>query len=146
MAWNVFKKAWNVFKKKRSPDAVAVAPAASVDTQKEYTALVPQKVMSPAKKAPRFSVSADAIFIHPLATEKALAAARHDAYAFQVRINATKVDIKKAFANLYGVMPTGVRVMRVAGKKVRFGGREGKRANWKKAIITVSKGTTIDIS
>lgn len=137
--------AWNVFKKKGSSDDAAVTPAASADTHKEQSALAPRKVM-PAKNTAKFSVSADAIFRHPLVTEKALAAARRDVYVFQVRTNATKIDIKKAFANLYGVMPTGVRIMRVAGKQVRFGGREGTRANWKKALITVPKGTTIDIS
>lgn len=136
--------AWNVFKKKGSSNDAAVTPAASADTQKEQPALAPRKVMP--KSAAKFSVSADAIFRHPLVTEKALAAARRDVYVFQVRTNATKIDIKKAFANLYGVMPTGVRIMRVAGKQVRFGGREGTRANWKKALITVPKGTTIDIS
>ncbi|MBI4252930.1 50S ribosomal protein L23 [Candidatus Uhrbacteria bacterium] len=137
--------AWNVFKKKGStPDASSASAAVPVDTQKEQRPAV-QKVV-PAKKVSRFSVSADAIFIHPLATEKALAAVRHDVYAFQVRTKATKIDIKKAFANLYGVMPTGVRTMRMDGKRVRFGRREGTRASWKKALITVPKGTTIDIS
>lgn len=136
---------WNIFKKKGSSDGAAPVPVVSADTQKEHTALVPQKV-APTQKVSRFSVCADAIFFRPMATEKALAAARHDVYTFQVRTNATKIDIKKAFANMYGVMPTGVRVMRMEGKRVRFGGRAGARANWKKAFITVPKGTTIDIS
>ncbi|MEK7122479.1 MAG: 50S ribosomal protein L23, partial [Patescibacteria group bacterium] len=88
---------------------------------------------------------ADAIFVRPLVTEKSLGLARHDVYAFEVALRATKIEIKKAFANLYGIMPTGVRVARQQGKVVRFARREGRRRDSKKAFITVPKGTTIDI-
>ena len=132
MAWNVFKKKTDE-KTAETPQQVDVVPVEKTHASR-----------SVAKKPGTFSVSADTIFIRPLATEKALSLVRSDVYVFEVATRATKIAIKKAFANLYGVMPTGVRVVISRGKVVRFGRREGRRKDSKKAYISVPKGTTID--
>lgn len=135
--------AWNIFKKKTDEQNSAIpekviAPLATATTPDV-------KPAPPAKKPGVFPVSADAIFLRPLVTEKSLLLARHDVYAFEVAPRATKIEIGKAFANLYGVMPVAVRVAHRSGKVVRFARREGRRRDRKKAYISVPKGTTIDL-
>ena len=75
-------------------------------------------------------------------------AAMHEAtgtYTFKVHPRATKIAIKKAIQSIYHVSPVSVRVMHTQGKAVRFGRFLGKRKDWKKAIVTLPKGTTIAI-
>lgn len=138
MDWNIFKKKTNE-QKSAAPEKAIVASTSAPATTPDAT---PAKS---AKKPSLFPVSADAVFLRPLSTEKSLVLARHDVYVFEVALRATKIEIKKAFANLYGVMPTAVRVAHRSGKVVRFGRREGRRRDWKKAYIAVLKGTTIDL-
>lgn len=138
--------AWNVFKKKSDEGRAAVQPKgpSSVPEQVKAKDAAPQKVKAAVRS--HFSASPYSLLLRPLATEKSLDLARRGVYAFCVKNTATKIEIKKAFSNLYGVMPTGVRVMNYDGKVVRFGRRKGVRSNSKKALITVPKGTTVDIS
>lgn len=138
MAW------WNIRKKKKDEGKAGDAVRAVASPVPVSAVNAPPRSSAPRVPA-KFPVSAQNIFIRPLSTEKSLQLARHDVYAFEVRPDATKITIKKAFANLYGTMPTGVRVANQQGKVVRFGRREGKRKDFKKAFIAVPKGTTIDI-
>lgn len=147
--------AWNIFKKKN--EKVASAPSVSVKESsqpvgssaaskpRQNDANTDKGETSPRRKGALFSVPADTLFIRPLATEKSLNKNRLGVYVFEVKKNATKIEIKKAFFNLYGVMPTGVRVMNRSGKAMLFGRRKGQRKDWKKTLITVPKGTTVDI-
>ncbi|GEM_PF-174767 len=137
--------AWNVFKKSQSTDDTTPS------SQKEKTAVVAKKV-APAREektvqlpGKKFSVRESAILVRPIVTEKSLIASGKHVYMFEVALRATKISIKKAFFNLYGVMPTGARTITMAGKEVRFGQRKGRRKDWKKAYITVPKDKTIDI-
>ena len=69
-------------------------------------------------------------------------------YAFIVDVRANKLQIKKAVQDLYGVQVASVNTMRYDGKlKSRYtkaGVIEGKRDAFKKAIVTLAKGETID--
>lgn len=78
-------------------------------------------------------------------SEKAAGTEGTGTYTFRVALNASKYDIKHAIANVYNVVPTNVRVMNVEGKTVRFGKSSGKRSDWKKALVTLPKGSHIDI-
>ncbi len=81
---------------------------------------------------------------HPLVTEKAATLASHGQYAFVVAPGATKVQVSQAVLARYGVRPTAVNVMNVAGKAVRSrAGQTGRRRDWRKAIVTVPAGTTL---
>lgn len=81
---------------------------------------------------------------HPLVTEKAATMASHRQYAFVVAPGATKVQVSQAVLARYGVRPTAVNVMNVAGKAVRSRtGRAGRRRDWRKAIVTVPAGVTL---
>lgn len=150
MAWNVFKK--NDETQDALADKKAVKTTAKVKTVKSASAsdsdgaqvTAVSTVEASAQPRKKFAVS-DRVFVRPLITEKSLEAAQKNVYVFEVAFRATKLSVKKAFYNLYGVMPSSVRVSIHQGKIVRFGRVEGKRKDWKKASITVPKGTTVDV-
>jgi large subunit ribosomal protein L23 len=67
-------------------------------------------------------------------------------YVFKVADNANKVEIAKAVEQLFDVKVTAVNTMKYQGKKKRLRGMKmGKRADWKKAIVTLAEGNLIDI-
>lgn len=85
----------------------------------------------------------------PVITEKMTAISEKlNRYAFIVDVRANKLQIKKAVQDLYGVQVTSVNTMRYDGKlKSRYtktGIVAGRRDAFKKAIVTLAKGETID--
>lgn len=62
-------------------------------------------------------------------------------YTFEVPVTANKIEIKKAVEEVFGVKVAAVNTMRVMGKVKRMGRYEGRRASWKKAIVTLEKGS-----
>jgi len=78
-------------------------------------------------------------------SEKAAGVESKGRYTFKVALNATKIEIKQEIKAHYGVLPTDVRVMNIEGKRKRFGKSQGKRSDWKKAIVTLPEGKSIDI-
>ena len=84
----------------------------------------------------------------PLVTEKVTSFNDKGVYGFIVDNRANKVEIKKEVEKLYGVTVLQVNTMRYAGKKkVRFtksGVNKGKRASYKKALVTLKSGNIID--
>ena len=94
------------------------------------------------------------IIIRPLLTEKmSLLGETQRKYAFQVAIRSNKIEIKKAIQKKFDVEVKKVATMRRKGKikrtTVRSGGRvirtQGRRSNWKRAVITLKQGFTIDL-
>lgn len=81
----------------------------------------------------------------PHVSEKAARLAHAGTYVFDVPVDAEKVSIKKAVEGLYKVKVQAVRTVRGAGKPVRRGKHPGTRNRWKKALVTLAKGQTIDI-
>jgi len=89
------------------------------------------------------------IILKPVVTEKMnLKGESLKQYGFVVDKRANKVQIKKAVEELYGVTVESVNTMRYAGKqKSRFtktGSITGKKNSYKKAVITLREGETID--
>jgi large subunit ribosomal protein L23 len=84
--------------------------------------------------------------VRPIVTEKTSAAyqARGE-YTFEVHPDATKTTIKAAIESLFGVKVTGVWTSQQRGKPRRVGGAIGLRPRWKKAIVTLKAGDTIEI-
>ena len=85
----------------------------------------------------------------PVITEKMTAISEKlNRYAFIVDVRANKLQIKEAVQELYGVQVAAVNTMRYDGKlKSRYtkaGMIEGRRDAFKKAIVTLAKGETID--
>ena len=60
-------------------------------------------------------------------------------YSFEVPQSANKVEIKKAVEEIFGVKVADVNTMNVTGKLKRMGRYEGRRASYKKAIVTLTK-------
>lgn len=84
--------------------------------------------------------------VRPLITEKTSAAYQsRGEYVFEVHPDATKTQIRSAIEQLFGVKVTGVWTMNVRGKEKRMGKNVGRRPNWKKAIVTLRAGDTIEI-
>ena len=87
--------------------------------------------------------SAYHIVVRPLVTEKAAHLQSKQQYAFVVSAGANKIQIKQAVKDLYQVDPVGVNVINVQGKRLRFGKGQGKRSDFKKAIVTLPAGQSI---
>lgn len=67
-------------------------------------------------------------------------------YTFNVPVSAEKVAIRKAVEARYGVNVMAVRTVRGPGKIVRRGRVEGRRNAWKKALVQLKTGQTMDVS
>lgn len=99
------------------------------------------------------SVNFNKILIRPIFTEKMSRLEDERKYSFQVMPAANKLEIKKAVESKFGVKVEKVSTSNRIGKKknmtVRSDGRtirtNGKRSDWKKAIITLKEGETIDL-
>jgi large subunit ribosomal protein L23 len=63
---------------------------------------------------------------------------------FEVAMKASKPEIKAAVEKLFKVGVTEVNTVVVRGKVTRMGRRMGKRPNWKKAVVTLKEGDTIE--
>ena len=81
----------------------------------------------------------------PVITEKATMASEHNQVMFKVAIDATKPQIKAAVENLFSVKVKAVNTLRVKGKVKRFRGVRGRRPDWKKAVVTLEDGQSIDV-
>lgn len=68
-------------------------------------------------------------------------------YTFEVVPDATKVEVRQAVEEMFDVTVTDVKTMNVRGKARRVRGRrdKGRRPHWKKAVVTVGEGETIDL-
>ncbi|MBI5147810.1 MAG: 50S ribosomal protein L23 [Parcubacteria group bacterium] len=81
----------------------------------------------------------------PLVTEKTTALSRLNKYAFVVDKKASSREIKKNIESLYKVNVVSVNVINVRPKKKRLGRSVGKIPGYKKAVLTLKSGQTIDI-
>lgn len=85
------------------------------------------------------------VLLRPLVTEKSLARAeRRNTYTFEVASNANKVQIRSAVEKVFKVTVTGVRTQSCHGKLRRMGRSIGRTADWKKAIVRVKAGDSIE--
>ena len=84
--------------------------------------------------------------LSPVITEKSTRTSEFNQVTFKVAIGATKPQIKSAVEALFKVKVDKVNTLRVKGKVKRFRGQLGRRADWKKAIVTLSEGQSIDVT
>jgi large subunit ribosomal protein L23 len=83
--------------------------------------------------------------VRPLMTEKtSLAYQERGEYVFEVHPDATKPQIRAAIEQLWGVKVTGVWTSNQRGKTKRVGTSVGRRPSWKKAIVRLREGDTIE--
>ena len=85
------------------------------------------------------------IIRRPLITERASELQEyHNKFVFEVRVDANKLEIKRAAEAMFNVRVLNVNTSAVSGKLKRMGRFQGRRASWKKAIITLAAGDAID--
>lgn len=82
----------------------------------------------------------------PVITEKATLVQEHNQVTFRVRMTATKPEIRSAVEELFGVKVKAVNTIRQQGKTKRWRGRPGRRSDYKKAIVTLEEGHSIDVT
>lgn len=82
----------------------------------------------------------------PIVTEKATNLSQFNKYVFEVATWAHKPEIKQACESLFKVSVMEVHTIVNKGKAKVFKGRKGRRSDFKKAIVTVKQGQTIDVS
>lgn len=83
----------------------------------------------------------------PLLTEKiAVMQDKNNQYAFVVDPVANKIEIKHAVEKKYEVNVLSVQTLTIRGKVKRLGRFSGKRADWKKAIVTLKEGQKIELA
>ncbi len=100
---------------------------------------------SSTKPVERLGFTMSSVIVQPLISEKAAILAGANQYVFIVQKNANRVQVRSAIKAMYGVSPLSINILNVRGKKVRFGKREGTRSDWKKAIVTLPAGQTINV-
>ncbi|MBQ7809811.1 MAG: 50S ribosomal protein L23 [Clostridia bacterium] len=85
-------------------------------------------------------MTAHDIIRRPIVTENSMAQMQEKKYTFEVDKRANKIQIKEAIEELFnGVKVESVNTMNVLGKYKRMGANIGKRADWKKAIVTLKE-------
>lgn len=84
------------------------------------------------------------ILIRPLITEKSTAMMQDNKYTFVVPLKANKVEIRQAVEQIFKVKVESVNTVRVLGKTKRMGRTQGKRSDYKKAIVTLAAGQNIE--
>lgn len=139
-----FKKKFDSVGKQKKPRNVVEDAKAEVKPD-EHIEQKPKKAEKKASKEKRHDTrDAYRILHHALISEKASYINAHRQYVFAVSSVANKHQIADAVNRVYGVRPTEVRVLNVRGKDVRFGRISGRTSAWKKAIITLKEGESID--
>ena len=84
------------------------------------------------------------ILFRPLITEKSTQLMEEGKYVFVVAKKANKIEIAKAVAEVFNVKVANVNTVNVSGKMKRMGRFVGKRSDYKKAIVKLAPGETIE--
>ena len=86
------------------------------------------------------------IVLAPHITEKSTMLSENNSVVFKVAGTASKPEIKAAVEALFGVTVTGVNTIVTKGKSKRWKGKPYQRSDFKKAIVTLAEGQSIDIT
>lgn len=81
----------------------------------------------------------------PVITEKTQAMMNENKYTFEVPMDANKVEIRQAIEAIFNVKVERVNTVRVLGKTKRMGRFQGKRSDYKKAIVKLVEGSKITL-
>lgn len=85
------------------------------------------------------------ILIRPIVTEKSTALMEQGKYTFRVPLAATKIQIRQAVEQIFKVKVQAVNTMSYEGKLKRMGRTQGRRSDWKKAVVTLKPGEAIEL-
>jgi large subunit ribosomal protein L23 len=84
------------------------------------------------------------VVLRPIISEKSYDMIEHNRYTFEVDKEARKPEIAQAVAEIFGVTVTNVNTMRVNGKPRRVRYNKGLTRSWKKAVVTLKDGDSIE--
>ena len=84
------------------------------------------------------------VLIAPVVSEKSYSLIEDNKYSFRVHPSAHKTEIRQAVEELFNVKVEGVNVLKVQSKPKRRGFSAGRRPGWKKAIVQLRAGQTIE--
>ena len=90
-------------------------------------------------------MNARGVVIQPVISEKSYALLAANKYTFRVHERANKTQVGQAIEEIFGVRVTGVRTAWVKSKPKRRGLSQGKRRQWKKAIVTLHPEDSIEL-
>jgi len=94
----------------------------------------------------KFKKDPYSIIIRPVVTEKSMMLKdSQNKVSFEVHPKANKQEIKEAVEKLFNVKVQKVNTINVKGKRKRWGRFEGRKKNWKKAIVTLRPGDRIEL-
>ena len=85
------------------------------------------------------------ILIKPIVTEKSTALMEERKYTFCVPLSATKIQIRQAVEQIFKVKVQAVNTMRYEGKMKCLGRTQGSSSDWKKEVVTLKPGETIEL-
>ena len=85
------------------------------------------------------------IIIKPVVTEKSVDLMQENKYCFKVAKDANKIEIKNAIEEIFKVSVVNVNTVNIHGKMKRMGRHQGRTASWKKAIVTLREGDSIEV-
>jgi large subunit ribosomal protein L23 len=85
------------------------------------------------------------VLLAPVVSEKSYALAEHSKYTFKVHPDAHKTQIRQAVEQLFEVHVEGVNIIKVQAKPKRRGTFKGTKPGWKKAIVQLRQGETIEV-
>ncbi|MES1991184.1 MAG: 50S ribosomal protein L23 [Pseudomonadota bacterium] len=86
------------------------------------------------------------VIVSPVITEKATMASENNQVTFKVARDATKPEVKEAVEKLFDVKVKAVNTLLRKGKTKKFRGLAGKQSDFKKAIVTLEEGYSIDVT
>lgn len=131
---------------KSEDDVVKEAAPKEVREEKIKKVALNASTAKTSKKIDAKKSSARAIIRRPVITEKSALLGSQNQYVFAVEKTANKIQIAKAVEAEYGVRPTIVRVMSMPTKARVRGKIHGRVAAWKKAVVTLPAGKSINVS
>ena len=91
------------------------------------------------------SLHPNEVLLAPVVSEKSYSLITDRKYTFKVHRNAHKTQVRQAVEELFGVRVESVNILKVQAKPKRRGLTKGMRPGWKKAIVQLREGETIEI-
>jgi len=136
--------AFNIFNKKEEKNKKSVqAPRKEITKAPDYSAS--EKPDKKSASAPIGDASGFKSIEAAHVSEKASMLSSSGRYVFRVFKNSNKIEIKKDIEKLYKVSVESVNIVKAPSKSRRIGKITGIKPGYKKAIVTLAKGQTIDI-
>ena len=91
------------------------------------------------------SLHPNQVLLAPVVTEKSYELIESQKYSFRVHPDAHKTQVRQAVEELFNVHVEGVNIVKVQSKPKRRGMRPGRKPGWKKAIVQIRQGESIEI-